>query len=210
MHTSHCSVDMKLHKLYFPHKALLIGFTWLKLMNCCFFKNYSFIYLAAPGPSSNPLQYSCLENPMDRGAWWTAVHGVAKSWTWLSDFTFTFHFQALEKEMATHSSTLAWKIPWTEKPGRLQSMGSQRVGHDWVTSLSFTFHGPNIPGSDAILFFTALDFTSITSHILTWVLFSLWFSLFILELFLHSSPVVYWGPTYLVSSSFCANRTVLV
>ena len=61
--------------------------------------------------NGTPLQYSCLENSMDRGAWWAAVHGVAKSWTWLIDFTFTFHFHALEKEMATHSSVLAWKIP---------------------------------------------------------------------------------------------------
>ena len=60
---------------------------------------------------------------MDGGAWWAAVHGVAKSQTRLRDFTFTFHFHALEKEMATHSSVLAWRIPWTEKPGRLQSMG---------------------------------------------------------------------------------------
>ena len=67
---------------------------------------------------------------MDGGAWWTAVRGVAKSWTQLSDFTFTFHFHALEKEMATHSSVLAWRIPGTEKPDRLQSMGSQRVRHD--------------------------------------------------------------------------------
>ena len=80
-----------------------------------------------------PLQYSCLEDPMDRGAWWAAVHGVAKSQTRLSNFTFTFHFHALEKEMATHSVILAWKIPWTEEPGGLQSIGSQRVGHDWVT-----------------------------------------------------------------------------
>ena len=140
--------------------------------------------------NGTPLQCSCLENPMDGGAWWAAVHGVAKSRTRLS-FTFTFHFHALEKEwqpppvflpgesqglgslvgcrlwgrtesdmteataageisvqfffffvfwvwklrylkkaMAPHSSTLAWKIPWTEKPGRLQSMGSLRVGHD--------------------------------------------------------------------------------
>ena len=70
-----------------------------------------------------PLQYSCLENPMDGGAWWAAVHGVAKSGTQLSDFTFTFHFHAPKKEMATHSSILAWKIPWMEEPGRLQSMG---------------------------------------------------------------------------------------
>ena len=69
-------------------------------------------------------------NPMGGGAWWAAVHGVAKSRTRLSNFTFTFHFHALEKEMATHSSILAWRIPWTEKPGGLQSMGSHRVGHD--------------------------------------------------------------------------------
>ena len=75
--------------------------------------------------SGTPLQYSCLENPMDRGVWWAAVHGVAKSQTRLSDFTFTFHFHALEKEMATHSSTLAWRIPGTEEPGRLPSMGLQ-------------------------------------------------------------------------------------
>ena len=67
---------------------------------------------------------------MDGGAWCAAVHGVAKSWTRLSDFTFTFHFHALEKEMATHSSVLAWRIPGTGEPGVLQSMGSQRVGHD--------------------------------------------------------------------------------
>ena len=80
--------------------------------------------------NGTPLQYSCLENPMDRGAWWAAVHGVAKSWTRLSDFTFTFHFPALEKEMATHSSVLAWRIPGTGEPGGLPSMGSNRVGHD--------------------------------------------------------------------------------
>ena len=62
---------------------------------------------------------------MDRGAWWAAVHGVAESRTRLSDFTFTFHFHALEKEMASHSSILAWKIPWTEEPDGLQSVGSQ-------------------------------------------------------------------------------------
>ena len=78
-----------------------------------------------------PLQYSCLENPMDRGACWAAVHGVAESWTWLSDFTFTFHFHALEKEMATHSSILAWRIPGMAEPGGLSSMGSHRARHDW-------------------------------------------------------------------------------
>ena len=77
-----------------------------------------------------PLQYSCLENPMDGGAWRAAVHGVAKSRTRLSNFTFAFHFHALEKEMATHSSVLAWRIPGTGQPGGLPSMGSYRVGHD--------------------------------------------------------------------------------
>ena len=79
--------------------------------------------------NGTPVQYSCLENPMDGGAWWAAVHGVAKSRTRLSDFTFTFHFHALEKETATHSSVLAWRIPGTGEPGGLPSMGSHRVGH---------------------------------------------------------------------------------
>ena len=65
-----------------------------------------------------------------------AVHGVAKSWTRLSDFTFTFHFHALEKAMALHSSTLAWKIPWMEEPAGLQSTGSKRVRHNWATEHS--------------------------------------------------------------------------
>ena len=127
--------------------------------------------------NGNPLQYSCLENPMDRGAWQAIVHGVpwvrhdlaTKPTTILIDTTMTspltlhlqrsyfpisshsevtrktriwrhgvvYSFQPyLEKEMATHSSILAWKTPWTEEPGRLQSMGSWRVGHDWVTSPS--------------------------------------------------------------------------
>ena len=77
------------------------------------------------------LQYSCLENPMDGGAWWATVHGVSKIWTRLSDFPFTFHFHALEKEMATHSSVLTWRIPGTGEPGGLPSMGSHRVRHDW-------------------------------------------------------------------------------
>ena len=68
---------------------------------------------------------------MDGGAWWAAVHGVTKSWTRLSDFTFTFHFHALEKEMATHSSVLAWRIPGTGEPGGLPSLGLHRIGHDW-------------------------------------------------------------------------------
>ena len=80
--------------------------------------------------NGTPLQYSCLENPMDGGAWWAAVHGVVGSWTRLSIFTFTFHFHALEKELATHSSVLAWRIPGTGEPGGLPSMGSHGVGHD--------------------------------------------------------------------------------
>ena len=93
------------------------------------------VHLGTPLPNSGegngtPLQHSCLESPMDGGTWWAAVHGVAKSQTRLSDFTFTFHFHALEKAMATHSSVLAWRIPGTGEPGGLPSMGSHRVGHD--------------------------------------------------------------------------------
>ena len=80
--------------------------------------------------NGTPLQYSCLENPMDGGAWKVAVHGVPEGQTRLSNFTFTFHFHALEKEMATHSSVLAWRIPRTGHPGGLPSMGLHRVGHD--------------------------------------------------------------------------------
>ena len=82
------------------------------------------------GGNGTPLQYSCLENPMGRGAWKAAVHGVAESRTQLSDYSFTFHFHALEKEMATHSSVLAWRIPGMEEPDVLPSMGSHRVGHN--------------------------------------------------------------------------------
>ena len=80
--------------------------------------------------NGTPLQYSCLEYPVDGGAWKAAVHGVAKNRTRLSDFTFTFHFHALEKEMATHSSVLAWRIPGTGQLGGLPSMGTHRVGHN--------------------------------------------------------------------------------
>ena len=80
--------------------------------------------------NGTPLQYSCLENPMDRGVWQAAVHGVPKSRTRLSDFTFIFHFHALEKEMATPSSVLAWRIPGMGEPGELPSMGLHRIGHD--------------------------------------------------------------------------------
>ena len=80
--------------------------------------------------NGTPLQCSCLENPMDGGAWKAAVHGVAEVRTRLSNFTFTFHFHAVEKEMATHSSVLGWRIPGTGEPGGLPSMGLHRVGHN--------------------------------------------------------------------------------
>ena len=88
------------------------------------------MYIIYGEDSGTPLRYSCLENPMDGGAWLAAVHGVIKSWARLSDFTFNFHFYALEKEMATHSSILAWRILGTEEPSGLLSVGSHRVGHD--------------------------------------------------------------------------------
>ena len=92
---------------------------------------YIYIYRYIGEGNGTPLQYSCLENPMDRGAWKAAVHGFTEGRTQLSDSTFTFHFHALEKEMATHSSVLAWRIPRTGEPGGLPSMGLHRVGHNW-------------------------------------------------------------------------------
>ena len=92
---------------------------------------YGLLAISIREGNGNSLQDSCLENPMDGGALWAAVHGVAKSRTQLSDFTFTFHFHALEKKMATHSSVLAWRIPGTGEPGGLPFMGSHRVRHDW-------------------------------------------------------------------------------
>ena len=96
----------------------------------------AFLLLLPREGNGTPLQYSCLENPMDGGAWWAAVHGVAKSQARLSNFPFTFHFYALEKEMATHSTLAwripgsAWRIPGTGEPGGLPSTGLHRVGHD--------------------------------------------------------------------------------
>ena len=87
----------------------------------CYYNSYAInIFICPPD----------VENPMDGGAWWAAVHEVAKSRTRLSNFTLTFHFHALEKEMATHSSVLAWRISGMGEPGGLPSMGSHRVGHD--------------------------------------------------------------------------------
>ena len=111
----------------------MISYNFLRLTSLSMITS-RFIHVAVNGINSScngtPLQYSCLENPMDGGAWWAAVHGVAEGRTRLSDFTFTFHFHELEKELATHSSVLAWRIPGTGERGGLLSVGSYRVGHD--------------------------------------------------------------------------------
>ena len=112
------------HMLNYPC-ILGLNLTWLQ---CIIFW---FAEFGLGEGNGTPLRYSCLENPMDGGAWWAAVHGVAKSRTRLSNFTFTFHFHALEKEIATHSSVLAWRTRGTGEPDGLLSMGSHRVGHDW-------------------------------------------------------------------------------
>ena len=127
-------------------------------------------------------------NPMDGGAWKAAVHQVAEGWTRLSDFTFTFHFHALEKEMATHSSVLAWRIPGTGEPGGLPSMRSHRVGHDWsdlaaaaILSIPrlvdawlhpslFTWHAPYIPPvSVSLLFYKDTRHIGLKLIILPWL-----------------------------------------
>ena len=119
-----------------PYSSVLSRYTGVRSL--CYTKlptiyfTYASAYVSMLGEGNGtPLQYSCLENPMDGGACWATVHGVAKSRTWLSDFTFPFHFHVLEKEMATHSRVLAWRIPGTGEPGGQPSMGSHRVGHDW-------------------------------------------------------------------------------
>ena len=111
-------------------KSLQFKETLLENTHCCWSK------MRWPRPqygegNGTPLQYSCLENPMDGGAWKAAVHGVTEGRTRLSNFTFTFHFHTLEKEMATHSSVLASRTPGMGEPGGLLSMRSHRVGHDW-------------------------------------------------------------------------------
>ena len=111
-----------------PGEGLCIAFsgqpqrTWFALFYCALARSFG-------EGNGTPLQYSCLENPMDGGAWWAAVHGVAMSQAPLSDFTFTFHFTALEKEMAIHSGVLAWRIPGTGEPGGLPSM---EVAQSWT------------------------------------------------------------------------------
>ena len=112
-------------------EVLSCSFVWTIFLCCLILFKFLFVFLMYVVGEGNgtPLQYSCLENPMDGGAWKAAVHGVAEGRTRLSDFPFTFHFHALEKEMATHSSVLAWRIPGIGKPGGLPSMGSHRVRH---------------------------------------------------------------------------------
>ena len=116
--------------LFFTSVSLLLSHIWSHHYHLSKLHIYVLIYYIGREGNGTPLQYSCLENPVDGGAWWTTVHGVAEGWTRLSDFTFTFHFHALEKEMATHSTVLAWRIPGMGEPGGLPSMGSHRVGHD--------------------------------------------------------------------------------
>ena len=109
-------------------KSVAYYFISVEQHNCeCIFINNGLVIREG---DCTPLQYSCLGNPMDRGAWWAAAHGVTKSWAQLSNFTFIFHFHALEKAMAPHSSILAWRIPETEEPGELPSMGLHRVRHN--------------------------------------------------------------------------------
>ena len=120
------SLFLFLHMIY-PLSMITVHTKPSNIHGSLFFYTSSHIEQRRP---QHPLQCSHLENPMDGGVWWAAAHGVAKNQTRLSDFTFTFHFHALEKEMATHSSALAWKIPWEEEPGRLQPMGSRRIRHD--------------------------------------------------------------------------------
>ena len=121
--------------MFFFSVCSLYFLTVLKMSNFSLgssnhFLNSLNIFMIIGEGNGTPLQYSCLENPTDGGAWWAAVHGVAESWIRLNDFTFTFNFPALEKEMATHSSVLAWRIPEIREPGGLPSMVSHRVGHD--------------------------------------------------------------------------------
>ena len=111
------SINNILHT-HFPDRILITSLYFLQYLQECWEK------------AVHPTQYSCLENPMDGGACWTAVRGVAKSLTRLRDLPFTFRFHALEKKMATHFTVLAWRIPGMGVPDGMPSMGLHRVGHD--------------------------------------------------------------------------------
>ena len=151
-----CKIPTWQHQTGKEHAVLaLVSWYWLApayqwCIRDTFCATLDFLGFSHGEGNGTPLQYSCLENPMDGGAWKAAVLGVA-------DFTFTFHFHALEKAMATHSSVLAWRIPGTGEPGGLPSMGSHRVGHDWsdlaaaahllnsqLLSSSQLLHWPNV------------------------------------------------------------------
>ena len=116
-----------------PTTASPIHFPF-RVSQCCLWGRKLADMLLFGEGNGTPLQYSCLENPMDGGAWWAAVHGVAERRTRLSDFPCTYRFHTLEKEMAAHSGVLAWRIPGTGEPGGLPSTGSHRVRHDWSDS----------------------------------------------------------------------------
>ena len=122
--------NFKLIFHYWVEKSIYLF--WIQVLYSVWLETvYLIVQVVFGEGNGTPLQYSCLDNPMDRGAWWAAVHEVARSLTRLSDFPFTFHFHALEEEMATHSSVLAWRIPGMAGPGGLPSMGSHRVRHNW-------------------------------------------------------------------------------
>ena len=134
---------------------------------------------------------------MDGGAWWAAVHGVAKSRTRLSDFTFTFHFHELEKEMAAHSSVLAWRIPGTGEPGGLPSMGSHRVGHDWS----------DLAAAAACMSKGKENTQTNTQKILLLyrVEFVLKFSIIVLRNWLHFKPYIVLGRSWVYIYRICLN-----
>ena len=138
--TGHCFIT-ELFDCFFSVPAFLC---YLKILN------YWDLYKGNREGNGTLLQYSCLKNSRDGGAWWAAVYGVTEGRARLSDFTFTFHFNALEKEMATHSSVLAWRIPGMGEPGRLPSMGLHRVGHDWSNlAAAAAYKSKGFPGSSA-------------------------------------------------------------
>ena len=154
--------------------------------------------------------------PMDGGAWRTAVHGVAKSWTWLSDFTFTFHFHTLEKEMATQFNVLAWRIPGTGEPGGLPSMGSHRVGHYWsdTAAAACSYWHFLIEVDFVDLFSSVIFLSSSRSLLIDSCIFSILFSRFliiftiiILNYFSGNFPISSWffrTSVFLVCSFICA------